>query len=531
MKTPIMMNAKIYLGALVLFLSSCSNFLEESSQNEVRPSTVNDLIEIAAYEAYCTNTFLEGCIQYMTDDMESAGLQGNTTAAVSTTMNKYASPFMWSENMYEDLFNAMSSNSKFINHWENLYSLIKGCNVVLDYAYNVSGEEEKRENMRGQMLVLRGFYYFWLVNLYGYPYNYGNPADHPGVPLKINMDLNDELPTRNSVAEVYEQILKDIKEGERLLEKYPRPDLTLYRLTHVAAKALLARVYLYMEDYENSLAYVEKVLNHQKTLLNFTKSDASGIYTLSSGANVFNISNSPELIWAYSNGENYMVYYSRPSSTNANTYPWRISQELRDLYQDAHCLPYNYPVQGEYMGDLRFRRYFSIVGTGTRRSIPGSNGVVAYYYDYYCFVHGAKNLREAKHGLRVAEIYLIRAEINAIQFKETGADACRVQALADLNYLRENRFDTRNRAYVNVNITDADELIQFVRDERRRELCFEDGHRWFDLRRYGMPRLVHMFGPETPDTEYVLEEESPHYVLPIPQVVLERNPKLMQNVY
>ena len=149
-------------------------------------------------------------------------------------------------------------------------------------------------------------------------------------------------------------------------------------------------------------------------------------------------------------------------------------------------------------------------------------------YPQYGF-KGGKILRYATRGIRTAEIYLNRAEACIHKFMDTGNDSYRTQALEDLNQLRENRYDTRNVAYQRVDIMDVGELYEFYRDERRRELCFE-GHRWFDLRRYGMPELTHVYFVEEGQEEMVtLNPEDPRYVLPIPRVALERNPYLRQN--
>ena len=75
---------------------------------------------------------------------------------------------------------------------------------------------------------------------------------------------------------------------------------------------------------------------------------------------------------------------------------------------------------------------------------------------------------------------------------------------------------------------DAEELLAFCLRERRRELCFEGNHRWFDLRRLGMPEIKHVFLDQDNGygTEYVLQKEDPRYVLPIPDEVTKRNPNL-----
>ena len=73
---------------------------------------------------------------------------------------------------------------------------------------------------------------------------------------------------------------------------------------------------------------------------------------------------------------------------------------------------------------------------------------------------------------------------------------------------------------------DGEELLKACLDERRLEFSFED-HRWFDLRRLGMPALQHTFSIVKGQVQTVrLEKNSSKYVLPIPREVRERNPEL-----
>ena len=58
----------------------------------------------------------------------------------------------------------------------------------------------------------------------------------------------------------------------------------------------------------------------------------------------------------------------------------------------------------------------------------------------------------------------------------------------DLSHLRENRY----KEYSEIAITDATVLLEEIREERRLELCFDEV-RWFDLRRYGMPSISHLY--------------------------------------
>ena len=83
--------------------------------------------------------------------------------------------------------------------------------------------------------------------------------------------------------------------------------------------------------------------------------------------------------------------------------------------------------------------------------------------------------------------------------------------------------------YADQNYT-GDELIGQVREERRKELCFE-GHRWFDLRRQGMPEIKHTYKAEKGGAvyEYILRQGDPMYTLPFPNSVVLQNRALVQN--
>ena len=100
------------------------------------------------------------------------------------------------------------------------------------------------------------------------------------------------------------------------------------------------------------------------------------------------------------------------------------------------------------------------------------------------------------------------------------------EALADLNELRRNRIE----GYSDVSISDPTLLLDEIRKERRLELARE-GHRWLDLRRYGMPSIKHTWLPGVGLTlqTFVLKAKDPMYTLPLPEAVLGVNPALSQN--
>ncbi|MDR2282958.1 MAG: RagB/SusD family nutrient uptake outer membrane protein [Sphingobacterium sp.] len=124
-----------------------------------------------------------------------------------------------------------------------------------------------------------------------------------------------------------------------------------------------------------------------------------------------------------------------------------------------------------------------------------------------------------KQVMRSSEALLNRAEAYAQQ-KKTEA------AAKDLNTLRRNRITD----YLDQGFTDATTLIEIIRDERRKEFCYE-GFRWFDLRRYGMPAIEHRYLPAAGEDvqTYVLEKNDAMYTVPFANSLLLANPQMQQN--
>ncbi|MBO4960437.1 RagB/SusD family nutrient uptake outer membrane protein, partial [Butyricimonas sp.] len=123
-------------------------------------------------------------------------------------------------------------------------------------------------------------------------------------------------------------------------------------------------------------------------------------------------------------------------------------------------------------------------------------------------------------AFRLAEAYLNLAEGAALSNDP-------VTARAAINTLREHRFTPET--YTPMPELTGQDLVDYIRQERRLELCYE-GFRWFDLRRYGMPSFSRdwVVNGEKVAT-YVIAEKDPSYTLPIPEQVLEKNKNLEQN--
>lgn len=150
------MKTNIWIFLCVLFFCGCSDFLEESSQDEIRPATVDDMEQLLIGEVYMTDwdheKFSEGYTRLLTDDIQCYGISDEQYRS-QLEGGRYA--FSWAREMFDERGGGID---EFL--WAQPYERIKGCNVVIEYLDKVTGDNKKRENLRGEAYVMRGYYYF-----------------------------------------------------------------------------------------------------------------------------------------------------------------------------------------------------------------------------------------------------------------------------------------------------------------------------------------------------------------------------------
>ncbi|MDR1098060.1 MAG: RagB/SusD family nutrient uptake outer membrane protein [Tannerella sp.] len=161
--------------------------------------------------------------------------------------------------MYEYSRNIGSTVTEYA--WELGYRTVGNCNLVIETIEGLgNGRTEEDVILMGENFYLRALCYFLLVNEFAQPYS-NNPAQNPGLPLKLNYDPDDLPPSRATVAEVYDQIVKDLQDAIRYLTLPDgmKPKSNIYA-TKEAAQALLARVYLYMERWDEAREMADAVI-------------------------------------------------------------------------------------------------------------------------------------------------------------------------------------------------------------------------------------------------------------------------------
>lgn len=476
--------------ATAFTLSACGDFFEESSQDEVKAKTTADLASMmysAAYPYTTLNT--DGYLRLLTDEVQCNGL----TDKYYTTYLKNGQPvFCFSKTMFDGLENFIDDEDS----WGNYYEKIKGCNAVLDYVDDVSGTESEKNALKAQVLFLRGYYYLKLAMIYCKPYaaDTTNPDTDLGVVLQLTSEVTDEQHPRSTLKETFSQIEADLLEAERLIPEYYPEGLVPFRANIAAVDLTLARMYLYMGEWAKAAEHATKAINEGPKLTNMnTLANSFG----SLNNRIYDAERSQEVVFTYGNDSWQDNHYFVSQAASGGDQPWVVSKELLAKFDAAN--------------DLRYKMYdewgFKVmVKTG--------------------FVHTYK--AQGDMGIRMAEAYLIRAEADMRLVLAGGSADLRQQAISDLNNIRANRYVTGSNYAVDTTRSD-DDMLRFVLDERQRELCWENGTRWFDIKRLGLSVSHTYIDASGNATEFTLPAGSPLYALPIPYEAIDRNGKLEQN--
>ena len=140
--------------------------------------------------------------------------------------------------------------------WSLPFALIRHVNSIFSFVENIETINEAEEavalDIKGQALAIRALAHFDLCRMFGRQYSH-DKGTSPGVPVVTTVLNPYAKEPRNTVAEVYAQVIKDLDEAIPLLST----DIRLGKINAWAAKTLLARVYLYQE--ENVKAYTTAV--------------------------------------------------------------------------------------------------------------------------------------------------------------------------------------------------------------------------------------------------------------------------------
>lgn len=443
----------IFSFFLLLGITSCDNALDVDL-----PSN-----QLSSESVYASEPTAEAAVNGIYQSMVADFFYNRVHTVLGETADELV-PRTGIANIYSS--NEIPETDGTINaNWGELYKTIYNANNVIEgLTKSTSINAVKSKQWIAEAKFLRAYSYFYLTNLWG------------NVPLVLttNVDVSALLP-QSSQETVYAQILLDLTDASKdLPTDYKNYDQERIRATKWAAEALLARVNLYLERWNEASSHASAVINETGTF---------GLITGLTDTNSPFIADNKESILQI---PYFNVDYTYEGSSVFTTGGTLLLRKGNALFETGDARKTNWTIDindrlGVFLG-IAPRKYQNDFGDS-----PSERSTL----------------------LRLAELYLIRAEARVKSNDITGAQQ-------DINAIR-------NRALLdNTTITNPNQLLDLIALERQREFFAENGHRWLDLKRTG----------KLDETLSVLSDKiwkSTDNLYPIPEPAIRSNPFLNQN--
>jgi starch-binding outer membrane protein, SusD/RagB family len=473
---------------------ACDDFLDKPLQGELTqetfPTNSGDalLATNAIYNTLRLSSYNSGLFPIM-DIMSDDAYKGSNPDDAASTVGLYNN------------FTHIPTEGNIGRWWNTLYEGIKRANVVIEKVPEINMNETLRNRYVGEARFLRALFYLDLVRAWG------------GVPIVTSIDPAIDL-TRASKEAVFDLIKQDLLfAAEFLPEKSQYTGNDAGRATKGAAKALLARAFLFQNDFINAQLYALEVIESGQYNLEANFEDANsvngehgmesvfeigaiGFESLANGgnqyANVQGVRGNPNRGWGF----------NRPSLE------LMASFEVNDPRLDATVI-----FLGEVLDGV------TIVGDGLtpNETYNAQDELIEIEcYNQKVWTPGNNVQTQFAHNrrlIRYADVLLMAAEaLN--ENNNPGA------ALIHLNRVRERARGGDPAVLPDIVETGKDALRDLILRERRHELALE-GHRYWDLVRTG--RALEVLGP----LGFV---QGKHELLPIPQTEVDLSQRrIIQN--
>lgn len=347
--------------------------------------------------------------------------------------------------------------------WSDAYRSIFYANIVLEGTKKYGEGSLPWLELEAAAKFYRAWALYGLVEAFGDKYDAAKLKELKGVPVRLDPDI-EVIAQRASLFDTYKQIFEDLDFAKSYL---PEKIEYVTKPSKTAALALLARIYLAIEEYDKALLNAELSMKFKDDLLDYNTLNTSNTRTFPLGY----LGTNPEVIF-------YSILTTGAYTILATTYCDTV------LMEDFHNC------------DLRRTSFFKDLGN-KRANYKGS-------YTGSATAFG---------GLATDELYLIRAEC-LIRLDRSA------EAKPYLDKLLINRW--MKNSYVPILLEGQEELLRFVLQERRKQLYLR-GLRWPDLKRLNKdPRFQVTLKKRGTDGQLLeLPPDDNRYVFPIPGNELE----------
>ncbi len=403
--------------------------------------------------------------------------------------------FSWSDIIYDNGVLA----SEMTGMMTTLYYFNKVANEVMA---STGGTDQQKKALLAEAKGDRAYNNFWLINMYGKPYDSATAATDPGFPIVTQADVTQTNFVRGTVKDMYDFIVKDLTEAI--------PDLPIViksrgRMGKAAAEVLLGKVYLFMGNYAAAKTQLDNAVTDLASTGSGTTLTTMGLYDLNTTMVVGGT-------WGYTTASATTYFSGVPAVTlNTENICGRALATNVWSFTGNELLLSPAAVNLFTASDKRRNFFTAKPYLGGGFPVAGAlrrNGPIS-----------------VQNGETIPDMYLLRAECKARLNDLAGAKA-------DLETLRVKRMSATD-AVVPTTLTQL-QMIQFVLNERIREFAVE-GQRWWDMRRLSVDPLfagttyTHTLYDATGavETTYTLKPE--RFTMRLTQTVIDQNPGMVNN--
>lgn len=479
MRKLIYINAFMFL--LTLTIGGCKkSFLEITPSGKIIAENTTD------YDLMLNNLALGN--QFITASQAMSDEMAAIEPYYSSASLKQQRTFQWESTIYEPEENAPEIQYPTTGLY--IYNI-----VINEVLTSKGGSEAQKNAIRAEALAGRAWTYLQLINAFGKPYSPSTAATDPGFPIIKEANVNLKDFQRASVKEVYDFIVKDLKDAIPYLSATP---IHRFRMSRPAAEALLGKVYLFMGLHNEALPHLNNAISDITSSSYIVRLYDYNV-TFGTGGIFLPVSNlGPTFPNLYNNEESL---YSRQTSGDwtTATNALLLTPETMDLY-GANDLRRKFMNPAPYPSGANFP-------LGMQRKAGPFSPII---------------------GMTVPDVYLMRAEVKARLNDLSGAKA-------DVEALRVKRMPVAD-ASVPANIsTDRIALVKFILEERIREFSAL-GYRWYDMRRLSVDpefqstiKYTHTLYTSTGTVSKTFALKPERLTLKIPTKVLNENPEMNDN--
>lgn len=412
-------------------------------------------------------------------------------------------------------YNHITTSGHATNFWVQAYFVVGAANKIIAAIPDNSASDLRQ--LKGENLFLRAMMHFNLVRVFGRPYTQNN-GDNPGVPI-LKEDLTEEQKltiARSKVSEVYAFVIADLTKAAELMTA---PKANPFASKQVA-NALLARVYLYMGNNEKAFEFANTVITSNNYNL-LQSGEFANYFRMAPEANsetIFCIRHTKTEDQDFSAIGS--MYYSGDASGNP-------AGQAQSGWGEIYASRKYYDFLTSNPADTRqsFLSPYKIGGVLQMNTRLTPNTPM-YYINKYNLQEGIINLSSPVY-LRLAEMYLIRAEANAkLGYVQL--------ALDDVNTIRQRAGLSGAALHTVASIAlSGKSALDVVLEERWLELAFE-GHRSYDLFRNGRSVVrnypgTHALNVTPNNINQTITASDNRVVFYIPDSEIAKNPNLTQN--